>query len=70
MNQSKSKLFRDLFHDRQSYRKFKKAYAAANVGKRLEIIAVARRIKATGPVKWIQPTDGEQAKLDMMPEAE
>lgn len=50
MNNRNAKLFRDLFHDRQSYRKFKKAYTSANVEKRLETIAMARRIKDTGEV--------------------
>lgn len=56
MNQNKSKLFRNLFHDRQSYRRFKKAYSSANVEKRLKTIAMARRIKATGPVKNMEIT--------------
>lgn len=51
MNQSKAKLFRDLFHDRQSYRKFKKAYTGSPLDKRLATIAMARKIKSTGPVK-------------------
>lgn len=68
MNQQKSKLFRNLFHDHRSYRKFKKAYSSASMEKRLETIKMARRIKDTGPVKWVQPTDREQAELEMIPE--
>lgn len=51
MNQRNSKLFRYLFHDKAAYRKFKKAYTRSSTDKRLETIAMAKKIKATGPVK-------------------
>lgn len=53
-----AKLFRDLFHDRQSYRRFKKAYSSSPLEKRLATIAIARRIKATGEIHNVEvPND-------------
>lgn len=57
MNQNKSKLFRYMFHHRKDYRRFKKAYSGADISTRLKTIAMAQRIKATGPVKNIEAPD-------------
>jgi hypothetical protein len=54
MNSQKAKLFRYLFNDRQSYRKFKKAYSGSGIQKRLETIKMAKKIKATGNVKNVR----------------
>lgn len=54
MNQQKTKLFRPLFHDKRSFRRFKKAYASTSAEKRLKTIATARKIKATGPIKHME----------------
>jgi hypothetical protein len=50
MRNRNAKLFRPLFNSRQSYRKFKKAYTASPLEKRLETITMARKIKATGTI--------------------
>jgi hypothetical protein len=57
MNQKRSTQFRYLFHDRQSYRKFKKAYSGASLATRLETIAMAEKIIASGPVKNMEIKD-------------
>jgi hypothetical protein len=49
-----AKLFRNLFNEKESYRRFKKAYTAAPLQKRLETIAMAKKIKATGSVKHME----------------
>lgn len=58
MNQKKAKLFRYLFHNKAAYRKFKKAYTGSPIEKRLATIAMAQKIKATGPVKNMELPDG------------
>lgn len=50
MKNRNAKLFRPLFNNRQSYRKFKKAYTESSLEKRLETIKVAQRVKTTGTI--------------------
>lgn len=59
MRNINAKLFRDLFNDRQSYRKFKKAYSSAPLEKRLKTIAMARRIKNTGTIHNVEVPNGQ-----------
>lgn len=58
MNQKRSKQFRYLFNNRQAYRRFKKAYTSAPLTKRLETIAMAEKIHATGPIKHMEIPNG------------
>jgi hypothetical protein len=57
MRQRNAKLFRYMFHNRRAYRRFKKAYTHAPIEKRLATIAMAQKIRATGPVKDIEGPD-------------
>lgn len=58
MNQKRAKQFRYLFNDRQSYRRFKKAYSSAPLSKRLDTIAMAEKIHAAGPIKHLEIPNG------------
>lgn len=59
MNQQKSKLFRNLFATKQSFRKFKRVYSSTPLKIRLKTIETAQRIKSTGPVQFTEVQDGE-----------
>lgn len=61
MNQSKTKLFRPIFPDKISFRKFKGAYVHAPLLKRLELIEMAERVKRTGPIKHVEIGNGPDA---------
>lgn len=54
MRQTNAKLFRYLFHDKQSFRKFKKAYSGSSLDKRLKTIETAKKIKATGSINHME----------------
>lgn len=54
MNQSKVKLFKSIFPDKNSFRAFKAAYAHAPLRKRLELIKTAKKIRSGGPVKHME----------------
>lgn len=61
MNQAKVKLFRPVFPDKISFRKFKGLYAHAPLEKRLELTEMAEKIKKSGPINHVRIGDGPDA---------
>lgn len=54
MNQQTVKLLRPILPTKQEFRRFKKAYTEASVQKKKDILKTARRIKAGGPVRYVE----------------
>lgn len=58
MNGRRAAEFRPLFNNKNSFRQFKKAYTSAPLSKRLETIAMAKKINATGNIKHMEIPNG------------
>lgn len=54
MNQQKTKLLRPLFADKRAFRRFKRAYIRGGEAKRLQVIEVAKRARATGDIHHVE----------------